>query len=206
MKMIGQRVVVRVDKKYQDEIDIGNGKVLYIDPSWKPEEHVTICGEVVAIPNSTWCRTLVGEQIKNELYVGDKIYFNYLTVDPTNLIPEEENLYTVDLEMVFCYVRGGRITATSNHALIKPLKKKESMKGKIYLSTPNSGVSKNRGIVKYLSTPKKNSEKPDLMRGDEVWFHERFAFENEIEGKKYYVMQQDVIDGKIYEAVDGGTL
>jgi co-chaperonin GroES (HSP10) len=204
--MIGQRVVVRVDKKYQDEIDIGNGQKLYLDPSWKPEEHVTICGEVVAIPNSKWCKTFTGDFIENELYVGDLIYFNYLTVDPTNLIPGEKNLYTVDLEMIFCYVRGGRITATSNHALIKPIRIKQPMRGKIYLSTPNSGVSKNRGVVKYLSPPKKNSEKPEIARGDEVWFHERNAFENEIEGKKYYVMQQDIIEGKIYEAVDGGAL
>lgn len=201
MQMIGQTVVVRVDKKYQDEIDLGNGNKLFLDTTYQPEHHVTICGEVVALPNTTWCKTTDGTFIRNDLYVGDLVYFNYLTVDPTNLLEGEENLYTVDLEMIFCFVRDGRITATANYALIEP-KENIEKKGSIYLSTPK--LSKNMGYIEHLSTPKKNFEKTGLLPGDEVWFHERFAFENEIEDKKYYVMQQTVIEGKIYE--DGGTL
>lgn len=199
--MIGQTVVVRVDKKYQDEVDIGNGKTLFIDVSYTPEHYVTIKGEVVAIPNSKWCKKTDGSFIRNDLYVGDTVYFNYLTVDPTNLIEGEEDLYTLDLEMIFCFVRGGRLTATSNYALIEP-KENIEKKGSIYLSAPK--LSKNLGFVKYLSTPKKNFEKTGLLPGDEVWFHEMYAFENEIEEKKYYVMEQTVIEGKIFE--DGGTI
>ena len=201
MQMIGQTVVVRVDKKYQDEVDLGNGNKLYLDVTYTPEQHVTIKGEVVAIPNNKWCRTTDGSSVRNDLYVGDLVYFNYLTVDSTNLIEGEENLYTVDLEMIFCFVRDGKITATANHALIKPRENIEK-KGSIYLSTPK--LSKNIGYVKYLSTPKKNFEKTGLLPGDEVWFHEMYAFENEIEDKKYYVMHQTVIEGKIYS--DGGTV
>lgn len=201
MQMIGQTVVVRVEKTYQDEIDLGNGNKLFLDTSYTPEQHVTICGEVVALPNRTWCKTTNGTFVRNDLKVGDLVYFNYLTVDPTNLIEDEEDLYTVDLEMIFCFVRDGHITATANYALIKP-KENATKQGSLYLSTPK--LSKNIGYIRYISTPKKNFENTGLDYGDEVWFHERYAFENEIEGKKYYVMDQNIIEGKIYD--DGGTL
>ena len=201
MQMIGQRVVVKVEKKYNDTIELSNGNKLYLDVTYNPEQHVVICGEVVATPNTKWCKRTDGHYIRQELNIGDKIYFNYLTVGNENKINDEDNCYMLNLEMVFCYVRNGKITATSNHVLVQP-KPKEKKIGSIYV--PESGNDEINGILRYIGTPKKNFEKPDVVPGCLVAFEETYAFENEIEGEKYYVMQQDDLLGLIVEI--GGTI
>ena len=101
MEMIGQRVAVKVSKKYNDEVEFSSGEKLYLDVSWNPEHHVTICGEVVALPRGEWCKSTRGEWIKQELQIGDLAYFNYLTVDKENLVTGERDVYLVDLEECF---------------------------------------------------------------------------------------------------------
>ena len=171
-----------------------------MDVSWNPEHHVTICGEVVALPRGEWCKNTRGELIKQELQVGDLAYFNYLTVQEDNLVTDERNVYLVDLEECFCYVRSGEITAVANHVLIEPDIIEDKV-GSIYVGVPTK--SEEEGYVRYLSTPLKDKEGLGLVSGDKVRFHERNAFLNKIEGNEYYVMKQDDLFGKV---INGGTL
>ena len=76
MDMIGQKIAVKITKKYNDEVEFSTGK-LYLDVTWNPEQHVTICGEVVALPRGKWCKNTRGDFLKQELEVGDIAYFNY---------------------------------------------------------------------------------------------------------------------------------
>ena len=194
MNMIGSKIAVRVTKKYNDEGTFGNGDKLYLDVTFNPEHHVTICGEVVALPRGEWCRNTHGDFIAQELKVGDKVYFNYLTVDKDNLIFGENDIYTCDLEDCFCKVDGDGITAISNHVLIEPLMTDE-MHGSIYLGEPK--MSETEGYVRFLSTPLKDKEDLGLTPGDLVKFHERYAFLNTIEDIKFYIMRQTDVMGKI---------
>ena len=196
MDMIGQRVVVKVEKKYNDTITFNNGQKLYLDVTYNPTHHVVICGEVMATPYTDWCVRTDGESLKQELKIGDKIYFNYLTVDNENKITDDDNCYMLDLEMVYCFVRNGKITATSNHVLVETLKQEERI-GSIWI--PNTGEKEDEGILRYIGTPKKNFERPDVVPGCRVKFEDTYAFENEIEGKKFYVMQQDDLLGLIID-------
>tara|TARA_Y100001938_G_scaffold137547_1_gene201855 strand:+ start:236 stop:847 length:612 start_codon:yes stop_codon:yes gene_type:complete len=198
MKMIGQKVVVQVDKDYQDTLELSSGVKLYLDTTYNPTHHVTIQGRVVAAPVGKYVRRSDGKYIKNEIREGDMIWFNYLTVDPTNLVEDTKNCYILDLEMVFCYLRGGTLTATSNHCLVKPLENKTKTFSDIII-TGQPKFSKNQGYVRFISTPLKNCEKSELERGDLVWFHERYAFENKINGDDYYVMETTNIESKITE-------
>ena len=200
MQMIGQRLAVKVEKKYQDTIEFSNGQKLYLDVTWKPEHHVTICGEVVALPNRKWCKNTAGDYMKQELEMGDKIYFNYLTVDKDNLITGERNVYLLDLEMVFCYVRGKSITAVSNHVLIEP-KVNEKKIGSIYVQQPKR--SEEEGYVRHIGEPLKGKDRVLVSAGDLVRFPERCSFLNVIEGKEFYVMKQEDLLGKL---IYGGTV
>ena len=118
MNMIGQKIAVRVSKKYNDEVTFNNGSKLYLDVTFNPEHHVTICGEVVALPRGEWCKDTHGDLMAQELQIGDIVYFNYLTVDKDNLIFGEDYIYTAQLEDCFCFVRADGITAISNYILV----------------------------------------------------------------------------------------
>lgn len=199
MNMIGQRIAVKVSKKYNDEVEFSSGEKLYIDVSWNPEHHVTICGEVVALPRGEWCKNTRGDWIKQELQVGDLVYFNYLTVDKENLVTGERDVYLVDLEECFCFVRSGSLAAISNHVLVEPDIIEEKV-GSIYVGVPKK--SEEEGYVRHISTPLKNKDELGLISGDKVRFHERNSFLNKIEGVEYYVMKQDDLLGKLI----GGTV
>lgn len=199
MNMIGQRIAVKVSKKYNDEVEFSSGEKLFLDVTWNPEHHVTICGEVVALPRGEWCKNTKGDWIKQELQVGDLVYFNYLTVDTENLVTGERDVYLVDLEECFGFVRSESLTAISNHVLVEPEVIEEKV-GSIYVGVPKK--SETEGYVRHISTPLKNKDELGLISGDKVRFHERNSFLNKIEGVEYYVMKQDDLFGKII----GGTV
>ena len=199
MNMIGQRIAVKVSKKYNDEVEFSSGEKLFLDVTWNPEHHVTICGEVVALPRVEWCKNTKGDWIKQELQVGDLVYFNYLTVDTENLVTGERDVYLVDLEECFGFVRSESLTAISNHVLVEPEVIEEKV-GSIYVGVPKK--SETEGYVRHISTPLKNKDELGLISGDKVRFHERNSFLNKIEGVEYYVMKQDDLFGKII----GGTV
>ena len=92
MEMIGQRVAVKVSKKYNDEVEFSSGEKLYLDVSWNPEHHVTICGEVVALPRGEWCKNTRGEWIKQELQIGDLAYFCLLYTSPSPRDPKTSRM------------------------------------------------------------------------------------------------------------------
>ena len=101
--------------------------------------------------------------------------------------------------MLFCFVRGGDLTAIANHVLIEPHMIEEKI-GSIYVGVPTK--SEEEGYVRFISTPLKGKDELGLVNGDKVRFHERSAFLNKIEGVEYYVMRQDDLLGRL---VDGGT-
>lgn len=193
MDMIGQKIAVKITKKYNDTVEFTTGK-LYLDVSWNPEQHVTICGSVVALPRGEWCSNTRGDFLKQELELGDIVYFNYLTVQEDNLVFGERDIYFVELEQCFCFTRGDKLTAIANHVLIEP-KVTENMAGSIYLGPPIR--SEVEGYLRYIGTPIRGEEDLGLIAGDTVRFHDRNAFLNTIEDKDYYVMTQDVILGKV---------
>ena len=198
MNMIGQKIAVRVSEKYNDEVTFNNGSKLYLDVTFNPEHHVTICGEVVALPRGEWCANTHGDLMAQELQIGDIVYFNYLTVDKENLIFGEDDIYTAQLEDCFCYVRSDGISAISNYILVEPHETAE-MHGSIYLGEPK--MSEEEGYVRFISKPLKDKEDLGLVPGDHIRFHERYAFLNTIEGKKFYIMRQDDVMGKIIENI-----
>lgn len=85
------RILVQIEKKYDDEIATASGVKLFKDVSFNPAYHVTVTGKVVAVPakiNKTEpvadgsfrpdkFRARLNEDVKE----GDELFFSYAVID-----------------------------------------------------------------------------------------------------------------------------
>jgi len=168
------RIIVSVEKKFNDETKSG----FYVDTSFKPEHHVVISGKVIATAKRI---PLDFRQpgFYDTVEAGDKLYFHYLVVlDPDCSLGND--LYIVDYFQALATVRDGKVYPVGEHILIEP------MEDEITHSTliiPEMAKKKelNRGRVFA-------SNDPEIPNGAIVEFEEHGKFENEIEGKRLFVM------------------
>jgi hypothetical protein len=76
---IPNHLLVKIDRKYQDEIVTEGGHKLFVDTRFRPEWHATINGRVVEAPE----RLSLPQPWKGlapEVEVGDEVYFSYLVL------------------------------------------------------------------------------------------------------------------------------
>lgn len=170
------RIIVSIEKKFNDQTESG----IYIDTSFKPEQHVVITGEVVAVAQRL-PKEFNGGDFYDTVKVGDKLYFHYLVVlDEDCRIKLDKEYYLVDYFQALATVRDGKVFPVGEHILIEPIdqevthdtlvipdsvKKQETNKGRVFASND-----------------------PEIPEGSIVEFEPVGKFENEIEGKKLYVM------------------
>jgi len=180
MKSTGNSVLVRRPKsgRWKNKITAPGGMEFYTTPNNKYEaQDIAYWGEVYAAP----------DQLKNgdpcDVKVGDKVYFQYTAF--FNKPVMDDDIYQMDYDLIFCRVRDKEITAVGRWVLLKPLEMKESMG---VLINPFTTMSKNVSEVCFISPRVElKTEDGDIERGDFVMIDgERAAFENEIEGEKYY--------------------
>jgi co-chaperonin GroES (HSP10) len=108
-------VLVELEKISDDEYQLGSGVKLFINTTYKPEQHQRIYGTCVAIPEML----TKGDQIKfeegdyrftdsiePEVKVGDRVYFTYLVVRKENLVEYEgKSYYNIPYSQILCVVR-----------------------------------------------------------------------------------------------------
>lgn len=81
--------IVKVDKKFSDEIELSNGNKLFVDTRFNPENHRAYCGEIVAIPEGV---DSYGAK------VGDTLYFHHhVILSEGYCIDKENSLYMVKM-------------------------------------------------------------------------------------------------------------
>lgn len=203
MKCSKDFVLLRVDKKSENEIQIGgttlflyDGKLAFNDGSYNPNDRVRIYGEVVSVPDRLGsdamdfsCHKL--QDCEMEVKVGDKAYFYYIAFNDENLLVHEDKMYLkVRYDSIICVVRNGDIKTIAGHCLITPKTKVES-----FLLYNVEKVQSLTGVVDYAPSPY-IGKSIGFGAGDTIHFFENSEFENEIEGKKYYVMRQEYIIAK----------
>jgi co-chaperonin GroES (HSP10) len=206
-------VLVELEKISDDEYQLGSGVKLYINTTYKPEQHQRIYGTCVAIPEML----TKGDQIKfeegdyrftdsiePEVRVGDRVYFTYLVVRKENLVEYEgKSYYNIPYSQILCVVRDGEVASDPDKIIIpiggnilleeyygKDATEIEVDGKKIFVQMGKSlvtGIAKpstKEGIVRIVGSPLKE----DLMEvscGDIVTFPNKFGFKNNIEGKDY---------------------
>ena len=93
MKTTKDIVLISTPQKYNDRIEISGGTVLWLDTSFRPQHHVSISGIVEAVPGLLSPSHYAHSKSTMDLQVGDKVYFNYLTIHPENLVWHNDQEY-----------------------------------------------------------------------------------------------------------------
>lgn len=181
------RIIVSIENKFNDKTESG----IYIDTSYKPEHHVVITGKVEAVAKRL-PKDFQADGFYDTVKPGDKLYFHYLVLlDDDNKIHLDKDYYMVDYFQALATVRGGKIYPVGEHILIEPIVEEVTSS----LIIPDSAKKKetNRGRVFA-------SNDPEIPEGSVVEFEPIGKFENEIEGKKLYVMYNSNILAKYEKA------
>ena len=87
------KILVKVESAFNDEIKLSNGMVLYKDTSWSPQDHVTIEGEVIGVPDKITKYDVFKKGISPEVKVGDKLYFSYMVIADRESIDNPDSFY-----------------------------------------------------------------------------------------------------------------
>jgi co-chaperonin GroES (HSP10) len=198
MKTPRNSVLINIEKRIEDSVELAGQKVhLYdgedpfTDGSYNPEERKRIWGIVVATPVELSAHL---SNIVPEIKVGDKVYFHYLLNDPMNMVVVEgKRCLNIPYDKVFCAVREGKIIPVAGWMFIS--KVEQEVKA---LEFSTKKEVKNVGIVSYLPAPYIGEEE-DLEISDKIAFENNLEFENEVEGKKFYLIKREYIICKLQE-------
>ncbi len=95
MRTPTDKILVKLDRAFNDEIKTSSGLVLFQDTSYSPEQHVTIQGEVIAIPDKLSSDPFK-KDIVPEVEVGDTLFFSYTVVFDRDSLDDPEALYEVE--------------------------------------------------------------------------------------------------------------
>lgn len=182
------KIIVTLEKKFVDEVDFNGGKI-YLDPSYRPEWNAFPYGTVHSIPLKN---LYVTDDFVYNVLPGDRIYINYGVVnDESNMLVHDGNEYwMVDYFMALAVVRDEKIIPVGEHILVEPIEE-EISSGFIVIPEMAKRKVLTRGKVFA-------SNDPTIPAGALVEFEEHGMFENEIEGRKLFVMFNSNIIG-IYE-------
>jgi len=203
VRILRDFIFVKVDKKYRDEIITKSGVKLYVDTTYRPEWHVTMKGEVVAIPEKLTDQYFEMKGIVPEVEVGDIAYFNYLVVDTVNEVKVGDQVfYKVDYPSIFAYMRNGELNMVGSWVFVRPyIEQKEEKVGSLYLPEMlKSEERKDMGIIYKIGKPLTHEHDLGLKSGDKILFKRIAAFEIDVEGEKYYCMKQSRIMAKVLQS------
>jgi co-chaperonin GroES (HSP10) len=171
------KIIVKMEKAFVDELDFNGGKI-YLDPTYRPECNAFPYAHVVSSPLRN---PELGASFYYTVKDGDKLYINYGVVnDPANNIEHEgQEYWIVDYFMALATVRDGQVIPVGEHILIEPIE--EEVISSLIIPEMSRKKIVNRGKVFA-------SNDPQIPNGSTVMFEEVGMFENEIEGKKLFVM------------------
>jgi len=190
MNALRRRVIVEIDKPYENEVDLGGGTTLVYDHKFNPTLNARIYGTVVAVSPSV--------SFAEELELGDRLYFHYNVVEDSRI---DGDLYNVEEDRIFCYVRNGQIRMLKDWVLLEPHEEhndyvefkgariKARMKGNLVIGLQEK-VSAEYAKVAYIG-----DNQMGLEGGEIVVMEPHFEFKNTIEGKEYFTSKQKHILG-----------
>ena len=180
------KIFVKIDKRFQDEIQTESGISFYKDTTYKLEENSTVVGEVVAVPAKIDPHSATpGSPFFANVEVGDKLYFHFnVTIDEENRIEvDSEELWMVDYFHAIAIVRDNKIYPVGSYVLVEPIEEKIETS----LIIPDT-VDKEKCRGKVVA-----SNVEYVPEGAEVEYEEIGKFWNIIEGRKLYCMLYDNI-------------
>ena len=125
---------------------------LFIDTTYKPEDHVEIINEVIAVPE----RLKFNEwETEMQLKVGDKVWVNYLSIIKGERVQVGGEVYVlVPYEKIILTKRGDDLVMLNGYVLIEPVLEETQQSGIIILLKQAKQASQ-RGYVRHMGIPNK---------------------------------------------------
>jgi co-chaperonin GroES (HSP10) len=201
MKATHGSILIKATGVYNHFVKHGS-LTLYVDPLFKPGQRRVIHGIVESIPDG------VPEymDLVPEVQVSDKLYFHYNALDPDNLIPDSDGVFSILYDMVLCSVRDGKIIPLAGKIFcskvydddVVDLKiegeiKKCRVSGAGIITEINCKYSEKIARLEHIGTPRPGRKIPTVKVGDKVVYIKDGDFINHIEGQEYFVMNQEDI-------------
>lgn len=157
MSVIPNRVVVKLTRR-EDELDLGSGRKIFIDPAFAREMHTPTTG-IVANFSETIDHTRMPWKTHCEIRNGDYVVFSFessinaLQEDTSRVYIDQFNdLYIIiDYEDLFVAKRGSKVIPLNGYVLCSPVV--EEQKAKIFLpDVVKRKRSDKFGIIAHLGT------------------------------------------------------
>lgn len=174
MNTVRSNVVVKADDP-NDNVEMKNGKKLWIDTSFNPQQHAVISGEVIA----------TGPNVK-DLQKGDRVFFHYNCYrDNFRLFHNKDDLLRVPLELIYCKLRDGEMEMMDDKLLVEPIDNPEYKSENDIVLTNQSKYKELHAKVAYL--PK--NYKGDMKAGDTIIYDPESDIPIKIGGTTYFRME-----------------
>lgn len=205
-------ILVELEKISDNEYKLASGHTLFLNTTYKPENHVRIYGKCVAIPDALHKGDLAKweegdyrhiSSIVPEVQIGDTVYFSYVAVNRHNLLEwEGKSYYSVNYSKILCTVREGKIIPIGGNIMCEEYYGADAepieVEGrKMYGIVSKSGFIseilhkplEQYATVKIIGTPLKEDSDTGLKEGNVVVFKKKMSFKNNIEGKDYLFLK-----------------
>ena len=183
---IGVFVYVELEREEENKITLSNGKELWLDTSYDRYVNARQYGIVKYVSKSIRKRVDDGYNLKK----GDKVYFHHFCIDE-KMASEfgGENIYKINYEQIYCFIRDGKITMTMDYVFVEPVQLEDKI-GNIYIQ---SKESVKRGKVKHANQFSIND---GFKNGDEILFIKNANYDMIIEGERLFRMKNSEILAK----------
>lgn len=197
MQTTHNKLVVTIDNQFQDRIDIGGGKHLFVDTKFNPEEKVSITATVESLPRSI--RNGLGQKWElGWLKVGDKIMIRYDVLAETRDQPDRDSvrymnridldgraLWLCDIEQVFAREVNGEWEMLNDYVMLKPMWDEVVSSGLIIVPEQYRRRRK-LGLGRVIAGPD---------QGEMVRFNSKMAQEYEYHGEMILIIRERYVMG-----------
>lgn len=198
------KIVVKIDRSQEEEIHLAGGISLYLSTRLNLQEHVTLKGICVGVPEYLKREdlTVIDPLVK----VGDEVYFSYQAIFDQHLTQDVqyymnelkidgESYWLIDYLCVFFTKKDDCVTMIGSHVLVEPVYEDKIYAA--YLLAESNVKRMDRGIIISIGVPNKNENKINVKQGDLVAFDSQYVERYNFWDKPYFIIKQDRILHKI---------
>lgn len=203
LRPIYDHVLVEVEAEYKEEIRTKSGIIgVNFENEIVRGLGAIRTGKVIATPRG-FSKHYAVATIQERIEEGDTVYFHFNAVDAESRMEtdvEKKPFYNIHYSSIFCYVRGGVITMVGSRVLAEPVYDDDVvLEGGIRVKKSKSGIiteinvkhNVKKARLTHIGNPRRGEKLPDVGPGEIVYYAHDADFENEIEGKQYFVMFQE---------------
>tara|TARA_R100001463_G_scaffold23312_1_gene56005 strand:+ start:917 stop:1489 length:573 start_codon:yes stop_codon:yes gene_type:complete len=180
---IGDFVYVELEKEEENTHVMSNGTKIWLDTSYDRYVNARQYGTVKMVSINIRKRVEDGITLKE----GDRVYFHHHVIDERMASQfGGENIYKVNYDQIYCYVRDGKITMTQDYVFVKPTQTEDKI-ANIYIE---SKESTKKGEVAHTNQFSKDD---GFAVGDEIVFIKNANYDMIIEGERLFRMKNNEI-------------